>query len=212
MTPESQGGVFESQFELQQSSANQLTADVSQADVKDGVNYQVVNRTGFLLSTSLVEQLDLFWTHTGGGNSLLGVKYQFLGGSRISKSAGHKMALSFAIGGNEHETSGADTVEFELQGQEAQLLYGFRFSEIVMAYTNLSYGRYLFDGEIKSSTASIDGLKPAYETKSTALYGGLELNLAVFFAKLECGYQQLKTTYTNDETAFFYGYSFGMSW
>lgn len=212
MTPESQGGSFESQFEFQQASANQLTADVSQGSVTDGVTYQIVRRSGFSLSTAFLDQLDLFWNHTGSANSMLGAKFQFLGASRTAKGTGHKMAISAAFGGNEHETDGENKVEFELSGQEFQLLYGYRFSELVMAYSNLSYARYSFLGSVSSTDPVLNGLKPEYESKLMSLYGGVELTVSSFFGKLECGYQRIKTTYTKDESHFIAGYSLGVSW
>jgi len=212
MTPESQGGAFQSQFEFQQTAANQLTADVSQASVTDGVNYQVIRRSGFSLATSLLDQIDLFWAHTGTANSLLGAKFQFLGASRTAKGTGHKMAVSAAFGGNQHETDGTDKVEFELSGQEFQLLYGYRFSELLMTYANLSYARYSFLGSVSSSDPQINGLKPEYESKLLSLYGGFEMSISSFFAKLESGYQRIKTTYTKDEAHFVLGYSLGVSW
>ena len=212
MTPESQGGAFQSQFEFQQAAANQLAVDVSQASVKDGVTYQVVRRSGFSFSTAFLDQLDLFWNHTGSANSMLGAKFQFLGASRTAKGSGHKMAISAALGGNEHETDGENKVEFELSGQEFQLLYGYRFSELIMAYSNLSYARYSFLGSVSSSDPLLNGLKPEYESKMMSLYGGVELTVSSFFSKLECGYQQIETTYTKDESNLVLGYSLGVSW
>lgn len=212
MTPESQGGALRGQFEFQQTSANQLTADLSNGSIEDGVNYKVIARSGFLYSTSLFDQFDLFWSHTGSGNSLLGAKFQFLGASRTGNGAGHKMAFSAAFGANDYETQGSTSVEFTLGGKEYQLLYGYRFGEMVLAYSNLSYSTYNFAGTVKSSDSTINGLKPEYATTIMALYGGLEIDLGAFFGKLECGYQQLQTTDTKDETHFIYGYSVGVSW
>jgi hypothetical protein len=212
MTPESQGGMFNSQAEFQQTSANELRSDMRNASVKDGVINQVIPRTGFAFSTSLLDQMDLFWSHTGGGNSLLGVKFQFLGGSRTSKAMGHKMAFSAAFGGNDYQTAGDNAVEFELKGQEYQFLYGYRFGEMVLLYTNASYARYNFLGTINSSDATINGLEPQYETKVMSLLSGLELGLGSFFGKAECGYQQLSTSYTKLASHFIYGYAMGVSW
>lgn len=212
MTPEGQGGALRGQFEFQQTSANQLTADLSDSTITNGVSSEVVARSGFLYSTSLLDQFDFFWTHTGGGNSLFGGKYQFLGATRTGNGTGHKMAISAAVGGNKHEIEGSPTVAFELGGSEFQLLYGYRFSEMILAYSNLSYSRYNFLGEVTSSDLSINGLEPEYETKIIGLYGGLELDFGMFFGKAECGYQQLQTTDTKDESHFIFGYSFGVSW
>ena len=212
VTPESQGGVFRSSFEFQQTSASQLTADVSKGSVDEGVLYSDVKRSGFLFSSSLMEQIDFFWNHTGSANSIFGLKYQFMGAPRTANGTGHKMAFSAGIGGNEYETDGSDSVLYTLSVQEFQLLYGYRLSEFVLLYSNLSYGKYKFNGEIDSRDATLDGLMPIYETKSYALLGGCELTLGSFLAKLEAGYQQLATTDTKDRTGLLFGYSIGISW
>lgn len=213
VTPESQGGAFESSFEFQQTDAQQLTADVSNGTVKDGVLYSPVDRSGFLFQTSFVEQIDFLWNHTGSGNSMFGLKFQVLGASRLAKGTGHKAAIGAAFGGNEHETKGSNSVLFNLQGQEFLFMYGYRFSEFLLLYSNLVHSRYNFEGEISSSDPAIDGLKPSYETKTTALLGGTEITIFErFLAKLEAGYQQLQTTDTKDEMAFLVGYSIGFTW
>lgn len=212
MTPESQGGVFRGQFEFQQTSASQLTADLSNGSVDNGVNVEAVTRSGFLFSTSLLDQFDFFWNHTGGANSMLGGKFQFMGASRTGNGTGHKMALSAALGANEHEIEGSTAVEFELSGTEYQLLYGYRFSEMILAYSIFSYASYDFAGEVTSSDSTINGLTPEYQTTSRSLHGGLEFDFGAFLAKLECGYQQLLTTDTKDEAHFIFGYSLGLSW
>ena len=212
MTPESQGGTFQSQFEFQQTPGNQLTANVSNGTVKDGVTTNLIPRSGFLISTSFLDSLDLFWSHTTAANSLLGVKYQFLGTSRSSKGVGHKMAISAAAGGNEHKIEGSTRVDFELKGQEYQLLYGYRFSEMILTYLNYSYGRYNFHGDIISSDPVLNGLKPAYETQTQTVYSGLELTLGRVYGKAEYGYQQLKTTDTKSISQFIFGYSVGFFW
>lgn len=211
MTPESQGGVLNSSVEFQQPSANQLTADVRNGSVEDGVITEEISRTGFSAALALLEPVDLFWTHTGGGNSLLGAKYQFLGPTKAAKGAGHKMAISAAFGGNEHETDTKDKVEFKLNGQEFQLLYGYRFSELILMYANWAYASYDFSGEVSSSDSVINGLKPEFETRVNSIYTGLELNLSSFFVKAECGYQQLKTTDTKDFSHFIFGYALGLT-
>ncbi len=212
MTPESQGGVFRSSVEFQQSTANQLTVNVMNASIEDGVLHSLTDRTGYAFSTSFLEQLDLFWTHTGGANSLFGGKFQFLGSSKTAVGAGHKMALSAAVGGNEHETEGANKVEFELSGSEFQLLYGYRFNEFLLTYSNLAYAHYNFAGQITSSDPSLNGLRPAYDTKVLSLYGGAEISFGAVFGKAECGYQVLKTTDTKNIANFIFGYALGVNW
>jgi hypothetical protein len=81
-----------------------------------------------------------------------------------------------------------------------------------LLYSNLSYSNYNFKGEVISTDITINGLEPNYDTKIYALYQGLELDLWSFFGKVECGYQQIQTSFTKDEAHFIYGYSMGFVW
>jgi hypothetical protein len=210
ITPESQGDAFRGQAELQGTRGNQLRIDTSNGTVDDGVTYETISRSGFLVSNSLFDQLDIFWSHLGGGNSMLGGKFQFLGGSRASAGAGHKMSVALAFGQNEHEDDDED-IKFQLGGREFLLLYGYRFTPMVMPYTSFSYATYDFSGEI-SGSSPVSGEKPEFKTKVLSLNGGVELSFNSFFTKLEGTYQKLKTTDTKDKNNFIIGYSFGLSW
>lgn len=211
ITPETQGGGFRGQLELQQTSGNQLSIDTTNGSVKDGVVYQDVSRMGFLYSNSLFDPFDLYWTHIGSGNSMLGGKFQFIGGSRTSNSTGHKMSIAASIGGNEHETDNKK-VEFELTGQEFLLLYGYRINTNVLFYSSLSHAKYNFDGKIKSNDPSLNGARPDIDTKINSLSGGGEFSWEWAFLKLEMTYQQLATSQTKDKDRFVFGYSVGVSW
>ncbi len=210
ITPETQGGAFRGQFEFQQTSASQLTVDTGNGTIDEGVLYEDVSRTGFLYSNSFFERFDVFWSHTGSANSMLGGKLQIMGGSRSSNSAGHKLSLALALGGNEHETDD-ESVEFELSGREFLVLYGYRVNQSVLPYTSLSYATYEFDGTIQAS-GPLNGLRPQLTTTATALNGGIEFSIDAFMAKLEATYQQLKTNETKDKVGFRIGYSLGFSW
>ncbi len=59
-TPETQGGFLNNQFEFQQTPGNQLTADLSQGSVEDGVLTQQISRSGFAYATSLFDSFDFF--------------------------------------------------------------------------------------------------------------------------------------------------------
>lgn len=211
LTPESQGEAFRGQFEIQKTTGNELSIDTRNNSVDEGVLYAEVPRTGFLFSNSLFNQLDLFWSHTAGANSMLGVKFQFLGGSRVSKALGHKMALAAAIGSNEHETDDG-VVEFTLGGQEYLLLYGYRFIEEVMVYSSLSQAAYNFEGKITSSNTQLNGQEPSFKHKVYSLSGGLEANVNPVFAKLEFTYQSIDTDNTKAYTHFITGLSVGLAW
>lgn len=211
ITPESQGGFLRGQLELQQTTANQLTADVRQGTVSEGVMYRDVSRVGFLYSTSLFERFDFVWSHTGSGNSLFGAKLQVLGGSKTAKATGHKFSLAGLGGANDHET-GDTSVIFRLSGKEYLALYGYRIDEMFLPYVSISYGTYNFSGKISSSNPALNGLRPSYETKIRALNGGLEIAYDAITMKLESSYQRLNTGNTKERTHFVYGYSVGYNW
>lgn len=211
ITPESQGNAFKGQVEFQQAGATNLTVDTRNESVDEGVIYSDVTRTGFLLSNSLFNQFDLVWSHTGGGNSMLGGKFQFLGASRSAKGAGHKAGLGILFGGNEHETDD-ESVDFELTGREYLVLYGYRINENIFPYASFSLATYNFSGKINSDNNNLDGLEPEFVTSSRTLSAGVEFSIDAFFAKLESSYQQLKTDDTKDKERFTIGYSLGFSW
>lgn len=206
ITPETQGEAFRGQIEVFSASATQATVNFQQGSVDDGVLYQNVSRFGFMYSNSFFDSFDLVWTHTGGGNSLLGGKFQFIGSSKNARGDGHKMSVAALFGGNEHETDNK-SIEFDLTGREFLLLYGYRFGAFILPYTSFSYATYNFEGTMKPS-----GLKPTYDTNSMALNMGVEFTFESVFAKFEATYQQLATTDTKDKQNFIYGYSVGFAW
>ncbi len=212
LTPETQGKTFESQFEIQQASASRGTIDLSNASTDNALLYSDEKKAGYLYSTSLLEQIDFFWSTVASGNSMLGGKYQILGSSRTAKGAGHKIAVSVAFGGNKHKIEGSDTIEFNLKGKEFSLIHGFRINENVLLYDALSYSQYSFDGTVTSSDPLYSGLKFQYDNTLIGLYGGTELSLGPLFGKLELGYQTIRTTSTPVRSWYVMGYSIGISW
>ena len=211
LTPESQGSAFRGQVELQQTQANQLKIDTSNSTVDEGVIYDEVLRTGFLYSNSLFDQFDVFWSHIASANSMLGGKIQLLGGARSANVAGHKLSIAAAFGGNEHETDDR-SVEFNLSGSEYLFLYGYRFSENILAYSSYSLASYQFTGELRSSTPGLNGAEPEFETRINSYSLGLEFAYQVLFFKLESTYQQLATTDTKDKERIIFGFSLGLQW
>lgn len=210
MTPESQGGAFRGQAEIQQTTAQELTINTSNGSINDGVLYNLSTRSGFQVSNSFFESFDLYWAHVGSGNSIIGGKLQVMGTSRTAKGDGHKMSLVAGLGGNEHETDD-ESVEFTLSAREYMLIYGYRFGESVLPYVGLSHSTYDFDGTINAS-GSLKGLEPSFHTTILALNSGVELSLSALVAKLECSYQQIATDDTKDRTSFICGWSLGFAW
>lgn len=206
ITPETQGGAFRGQFEVIKPSATKAQVNFRNGSVDDGVLYERLNPFGFIFANSFFENVDFVWTHTGGGNSLMGGKVQFLGTSKSAGGDGHKVSIAALFGGNEHETD-SKSIEFELTGKEYLILYGYRFSPLVLTYSSFSYAEYGFEGKLRPS-----GLKPSFQSRSQALNAGVELNYNSLFAKLEATYQQLLTTGTKEKDNFMYGYSVGFAW
>lgn len=210
ITPETNGGALKGQIEIQQTKANQVTIDASQGNISNGVNYSTVARTAFLFSESFFDAFDLFWSHIGSANSLIGAKLQVMGGSKAAKAAGHKLAFAAAIGANEHEPEDK-SIEFKLAGNDLIAIYGYRFSEFLLPYISLSSARYDFSGTIKKHP-TLAGQKPHFVTNILSLSPGLEVDYGPVVAKLEATYQQLETTDTKQKTNFILGWSLGYSW
>ena len=211
MTPETNGGMFKGQIELQQASANQLTINTNNNSIENGVFYENVVRSGFMYATSFFDNFDLFWSHVGGGNSLLGVKFQVIGEPKAQKSEGHRLSLSAGFGGNEHETDDG-AVDFKLEGNEFGLLYGYRLNEMVLPYVSFFKSKYTFSGTIVGGPSALRGLEPRFDTNILALNGGLEFTVKAIVAKVEASYQQLDTTDTDKRTQFLFGWTVGYAW
>lgn len=211
LTPETQGGAFRGQFELQHTQAHQLTLMTDNSRVDEGVTYKTIPRTGYSLSSSVFDAIDFVWSHVAGANSLAGAKVQFLGASRTAKGAGHKLGAVVLFGGNEHETDD-EAVKFRLDGTELMLMYGYRLSENILPYASLGRSSYKFAGSISSPNPLLNGQEPNLETSVNSLNGGVELSWEAFLGKFECSYQQIKTSDTKEKTALSYGLSFGLSW
>jgi len=212
ITPETQGDVFRGQVEFQQPKASLLTFDTSNGSTKDGVLASDIKRTGYLISTSLLDRMDLIWSHVGGANSMLGAKFQLLGGSRVQKAAGHKVSVAFLFGGNDYETDDR-SVDFTLSAHEMMALYGYRFSEFLLLYSSLSIAKYQFDGTLnKSSDPALVGADLNSVSSTRGFQFGTEASFEQFFAKLELSYQFLSSSQTKKRTISGFGYSVGMSW
>lgn len=211
MTPETQGGAFRGQFELQTTKANQLTIITNNGSVEDGVTYSAVKKPGYMASFSLFDALDFVWSHVASGNSMGGAKVQFLGASRTGKATGHKLSAVALFGGNEHETKDK-SVKFRLDGQELMLIYGYRITENILPYVSLGQSSYTFEGVLTSSWPSLNGKEPSYKTNVKSLNMGGEFSYELFFGKVEYSYQKLETSYTEEETLSTLGFSAGLQW
>ncbi|MFL5783217.1 MAG: hypothetical protein ACJ76H_01325 [Bacteriovoracaceae bacterium] len=210
ITPETQGEAFRGQMEIQKTSGTEVSIDTKNNTVDEGVLYNTVSRSGFLFSNSFFDRFDLVWSETSSANSMIGGKFQFLGGSRVSKSVGHKLALAALVGSNEHETDDK-LVTFTLGGSEYMLLYGYRFLPEIMMYSSLSQANYNFKGQIHGSGA-LSGQRPNINSQILSVSGGLEGNIDIVFAKLELTYQSIMSSKTNYYSHYITGLSIGLQW
>jgi hypothetical protein len=197
---------------IQQTTATMANIDASNGSVNDGLVYSESKRTGYMFATSLLDMIDFYWSHTGSANSMVGAKVQVMGGSRRSKSVGHKLALTAGIGSNEHKLKGDPEVEFKLGGNDFSIIHGYRVNEFILLYDSFAFSRYKFDGTVASSLPALNGTKPSYATSIYGLHVGTELSLGPLFGKLEYGYQMISTNKSKDRAASVIGYSVGFSW
>lgn len=204
--PEVQGGGFKTSIELQKSTAHNAKLKADNNGIT-GVKYEEISRMGYLLSTGLFDSFDIIWSHIGSGNSLVGGKYQFLGGDRTG--TGTKLSVAYLVGGNEHESDKKD-LEFTLNAQEFWGLYGLRINSFFMPYASLGYGKYNYKAHIKKGF--FRGERPKIKSDIYFMMVGGEFNYEGFIFKLETGFQVLESSKTKDEWAYRTGFSLGYGW
>jgi len=210
MTPETQGGFLGGQIEIQKSTSSVLKIDDSENDPVNGVLYEDLDRMGVLISTSLFDSFDILVTHSGSGPTLYGGKFQIIGDPRSTNSEGHKMAAAFVIGGNEYEDKEDGIMDFELNGNELLLLYGYRLNNMFMPYTSFSQANYDFEGTVYQG--NLTGDQPKFKSSIMSLNLGGEFSYEMFFIKVESTYQRIITSKTKDTDRLVYGLSVGLSW
>lgn len=206
LSPEVQGGGFKSSIEMHQTTAHHVKL-VGDDEGINGVQYDELTRTGYQFSTGLFDQFDLVWSHVGSANSLIGGKFQALGGDR--SGSGTKLSFAYLVGGNKHETDNKD-VKFTLNAQEFWALYGLRLNPFFMPYASLGYGKYNYKAQIKKGY--YQGERPRIKTDLYFLMVGGELNFEGFIFKLETGTQLLESSKTKDKWAYRTGFSVGYGW
>ncbi|MBY0516702.1 MAG: hypothetical protein K2P81_07335, partial [Bacteriovoracaceae bacterium] len=150
VSPETVGGAFNTELEL--SSLNQVEGkvDVSQSTPYP-IQFSPVSSMGYFAALSMADSFDITWQHTASAPSMLGIKWQFLGGSLQSAGAGHSMALTAAIGGNEHEIDGNPKITFKVGATDYALIHGFWLAPFWQIFESVGYSHYTYDGELSGS-------------------------------------------------------------
>lgn len=206
LSPETQGGGFKTSIEMQKTTAHQAKLK-GEDDGIGGLKYEELSRTAYQLSTGLFDSFDIVWSHIGSGNSLVGGKFQALGGDRGGD--GSKLSFAYLVGGNSHESDRKD-IEFTLNAQELWGIYGVRLNSFLMPYASLGYGKYNYKGKIKKGIYR--GENPKIKSDIYTLMFGGELNFEGFIFKLESGMQLLESTKTKDKWTYRTGFSLGYGW
>lgn len=210
ISPESVGGVFKVQAEIQQNSSKIAAVDVSGGSTSNRLKYTDKVRTGYFFGASILEQMDFLWYQTASSVSFLGARIQLVGGSKASKATGNKLAITAALGGNQHEIDDGDPeIKFDMGGQDYSIIHGYRFSEFIMVYESLSLTNISFDGDLKSVDPLFNGLAVDYKTKLYGFFVGTEFSYGSLMAKLELGYQIIQSTHTPDRDGIRMGYAIG---
>lgn len=214
MTPESQGGVFRGQFELQSTSGQVAKLKTDNERVGQGVEYERIPRTGYQFSTSFFDPFDFVWAHTASSTSMVGGKLQLLGTSRTGNATGHKFSVAYLAGGNRHSTR-SKSVQLRADSHEFLLIYGYRISDLLLTYFSFSRANYTYKiqlGPPAYPTPPLAGAIDEVKSIVDSLNLGGELNYQIFFAKAECSYQKIDSTETPVKNALTFGFAGGLSW
>ena len=207
LSPEAQGGGLKSSIEMTKTTAH-LGKLKGNVDGIKGVSYEDISRIAYQFNTGLFDQFDLVWSHIGSGNSLIGGKFQFMGGAK-GAGDGHKFSMAYLVGGNRHESDKKD-IEFKLNAQEYWAIYGYRMNPFFMPYLSVGLGQYKYNAHIKKGY--YNGERPKIKSDVYMTSIGAELNYQSIFFRLESGFQLIESSKTNDLWAFRTGFGMGFSW
>jgi len=205
VSPETVGGAMNSEFEL--SSQQQLEGKVNvSGPAPYPLEFTSATAMGYFAALSLLESVDITWQHTASAPSLVGLKWQFMGGSLQQAGAGNSMAITAAFGGNEHEIDGNPKVEFEAAGTDFALIHGYWLTPNWQVFETLGYASYSYKGELSGSTSgdfSDDG-------KLLTLAGGTALVMRPLKLKLEMAYTQADWSESGKETYLSFAFGLGL--
>jgi hypothetical protein len=152
MTPETVGGAMNTEFELSSQQQLEGKVDVSQSEPYP-FDFSSQAAMGYYAALSLLDSIDITWSHTASAPSLVGFKWQFMGGSLQQAGAGNSMAISAAFGGNEHEIDGNPKVEFKAAATDFAVLHGYWLTPYWQIFESIGYARYSYTGELTGSTS-----------------------------------------------------------
>jgi hypothetical protein len=205
MSPETVGGAMNTEFELSSKQQVEGKVDVSQAEPYP-LRFTSQAAMGYFAALSLLDSVDITWTHTASAPSLLGFKWQFMGGSLQQAGAGNSMAISAAFGGNEHEIDGNPKVEFETAATDVALIHGYWLTPNWQIFETLGYASYSYKGELSGSTSGEFGEDGTLLTVA----GGTALVFRPYKLKFEAAYTQADWSEAGNKTYLSFAFGLGL--
>jgi len=206
ITPESVGGAFNSEFDIGKVGQAEGKVDISSSSPFP-INTEQVDGMSYFGALSFTESIDFYWNHTADAPSIVGGRYQFLGGSQQAGGAGHSMAVTLGFGGNEHESEDSPKVEFAISASDLSLVHGYWFTPFWQIFETLAYTTYGVEGKIGGA----GGGKIQERLKQTTAAVGTALVFKPMKVKFEASYSQLDWSDSKDRTYVSYAMALGFN-
>lgn len=152
VTPETVGGAMNSELMIYQLGQGDGKVDITKPEPYP-LRFSETTSLGYYGALSLLDSLDITWQHTASAPSMLGFKWQLLGGSLQQAGTGQSLALTTAFGGNEHEVDGRTRLNFEVAATDFALIHGFWLTPNWQIYESLGYSNFNFDGTLSGTSS-----------------------------------------------------------
>lgn len=201
ISPESVGGAMNPEFELSSQVQQEGKVDIN-ASEPFPLKFSDQRAMGYYGALSLAESVDVFWNHTASAPSIVGLKWQFIGGSLRQAGAGNSMAITAGFGGNEHEIDDSPKVEFESSGTDFSLIHGYWFTPNLQVFETLALSKYTFEGKVAGRGDFKD------EGTMMTAAGGAAFVLRPYRLKVEVAYTQADWSESGKEN--YLSWAFGL--
>lgn len=206
MLPDTVGGAFRGQFEVGKQGQANGTIDVSKPSPYP-FTFKQIDGTSFLGEMSLANTVDFYWSHTSSSVSLLGAKWQFVGNPLTGGGSGHSMALTGALGGNEHEVDGNPKIEYSFNATDASLIHGYWLTGNWEIFESLGYSTYHIDGKLSGNPSG----KLNDRARQLTGAAGTALVYLPIIVKTEVSYSKLNWSNSKDRDYVAWAFSLGFT-
>ncbi len=207
VSPEAVGGVMNGEVEIGRMGQANGKVDASEEEPFPLEVKQQMAMSWFA-ALSFFDGMDGYWQHTASGPSMFGARWQFIGNRLTQGGAGNSLAVTAAIGGNEHETDSSPKIEFEVASWDASLIHGYWITPFWQVFETLAYASHSVQGDLKGA----GGGDFKENGKFLTFAAGTALHFRPLKLKLEYAHVQAKWSGAESGTisslAFSLGYSF----